>query len=413
MSQILFLSRWFPYPPSNGSKLRIFNLLRGLAQAGHDVRLLSFVEPDFAPKGVPTQPGEDALRSKGLDGLRPYCQTVQTTPWRQFTPNSGRARLGLLSATPRSVRDTWSSEMAQMIADELATHRPDLIIASQIDTAAYVPAGSAIPALFEEVELGLMVEQYTAAASAAQRLRYGLTWAKYRRFLSSLLDRFAACTVVSEREQQLLTAAAPGFPPAEIIPNCIHLPDYQPTKLPTDQSTHSHSHQLIFTGAFTYHVNYEGALWFVREVYPLVRAQVGDATLTITGNHANLPLPAAERVTLTGFVDDVRPLVAGAAVCIVPLWQGGGTRLKILEAMALRTPVVTTSKGAEGLDAEHGVHLLIADEPAAFAEAVVRLLHDPEHSRSLTDNAFALVEQRYNWQGVMPRFLALVDRLAA
>ena len=90
--------------------------------------------------------------------------------------------------------------------------------------------------------------------------------------------------------------------------------------------------------------------------------------LTITGNHANLPLPTAEGITLTGFVDDVRPLIASAAVCIVPLWQGGGTRLKILEAMALRTPVVTTSKGAEGLDAEHGVHLLIADEPAAFAD---------------------------------------------
>lgn len=413
MSQILFLSRWFPYPPSNGSKLRIFNLLRGLAEAGHSVRLLSFVEPDFAPKGVPARPGEDALRSGGLDGLRPYCQAVRTTHWRQFAPDSGRARLGLLGVTPRSVLDTWSSEMAQMIEDELASHRPDLIIASQIDMAGYAPAASGIPALFEEVELGLMVEQYTAAAGAAQRLRYGLTWAKHRRYLRSLLGRFGACTVVSQREQQLLAAAAPGFPPAEVIPNCIHLPDYQSTNLPTDQSTHSPSHHLIFTGAFTYHVNYEGALWFVHEVFPLVRAQAGDVGLTITGNHANLPLPAAEGVTLTGFVDDVRPLIASAAVCIVPLWQGGGTRLKILEAMALRTPVVTTSKGAEGLDAVHGVHLLIADEPAAFAAAVIRLLCDPELSQSLTDNAFALVEQRYNWQVVMPRFLQVVKRLAA
>lgn len=414
MSQILFLSRWFPYPPSNGSKLRIFNLLRGLAEAGHNVRLLSFVEPDFDPKGIPARPGEDAWRSgDNLAGLGPYCQSVRATPWRQFAPESNRARLGFFSATPRSVRDTWSTEMAQMIGDELATHRPDLIIASQIDTAAYVPANSGVPALFEEVELGLMVEQYAAAATPGQRLRYGLTWAKYRSYLNSLLGRFAACTVVSQREQLLLAAAAPGFPPAEIIPNCIHLPDYQSTNLPTDQSANSQSHHLIFTGAFTYHVNYEGALWFVEHVLPLVQAQVGDVGLTITGNHANLPFPQAEAVTLTGFVDDVRALIAGAGVCVVPIWQGGGTRLKILEAMALGTPVVATSKGAEGLDAQDGVHLLIADEPAAFADAVVRLLRDPQLRQRLVEQALALVGQHYNWQVVMPRFVQIVDRLAS
>ena len=415
MSQILFLSRWFPYPPSNGSKLRIFNLLRGLAEAGHSVRLLSFVEPD--------------ARAVDVDRLRPYCQVVQTTPWRQFAPESRRARLGLFSATPRSVRDTWSPEMSQMIEDELATRRPDLIIASQIDTASYVSAGSDIPALFEEVELGLMYEQYAAATTASQRLRYGLTWAKHRRYLTSLLSRFTACTVVSQREQRLLAAAAPGYPPAEIIPNCIHLPGYrvavdqstrrsgvptyQSTDLPTYQSTNLPSHQLIFTGAFTYHVNYEGAIWFVSEVFPRVRAQIGDVTLTITGNHANLPFPAASGVTLTGFVDDVRPLIASSAVCVAPIWQGGGTRLKILEAMALGAPVVATSKGAEGLDVQDGVHLLIADEPAAFAEAVVRLLRDPQLRQHLIEQALALIEQHYSCEMVMPRFLQLVHRLVS
>lgn len=423
MSQILFLSRWFPYPPSNGSKLRIFNLLRGLGEAGHSVRLLSFVEPDYQPSDVSAQTNEEPWRSEAaLAGLRPYCQSVWATPWRQFTPDSRRARLGFFSATPRSVRDTWSAGMAQMIGQELATHRPDLIIASQIDTAAYVPANSGVPALFEEVELGLMVEQYAAATTLGQRLRHGLTWAKYRRYLASLLGRFSACTVVSQREQRLLAAAAPGFPPAEIIPNCLHLPDYPPTRpsaapihpYPStiSQSTPPQSTTLIFTGAFTYHVNYAGARWFVEQVLPLVQAQVNDVRLTITGNHADLPFPQVEGVTRTGFVDDVRPLIAGAAVCIVPIWQGGGTRLKILEAMALGTPVVTTSKGAEGLDAQPDVHLLIADEPAAFANAVVRLLADASLRQRLAEQARTLVEQHYSWPLVMPRFLQLVQRLA-
>ena len=311
------------------------------------------------------------------------------------------------STTPRSVRDTWSPAMAQLVEQKLAADKPDLIIASQIDTAGYVPRSSGVTALFEEVELGLMYEQFAVATTLSQRLRYGLTWTKHRRYLTDLLERFDACTVVSQRERQLLASTVPGYATAEVIPNFINLPDYRNVSPVPGQNT------LIFTGAFTYHVNYEGALWFVRKVYPLVRAQVGDVALTITGNHANLSLPDTENVTLTGMVDDVRPLIAGAAVSVVPIWEGGGTRLKILEAMALRTPVVTTSKGAEGLDAQDGVHLLIADEPGAFANAVVRLLQDHSLRQRLAGNAFALVEQNYDWQVVMPHFLSLVDRLKA
>ena len=173
------------------------------------------------------------------------------------------------------------------------------------------------------------------------------------------------------------------------------------------------THQLIFTGAFTYHVNYEGALWFVERVLPLVQAQISHVRLTITGNHADLPFPQIEAVVRTGFVDDVRPLIAGADVCVVPIWQGGGTRLKILEAMALGTPVVATSKGAEGLDAQSGIHLLIADQPAAFADAVVQLLTDPSLRQRLAEHGRTLVEQHYSWSLVMPRFLQLVERLTA
>jgi glycosyltransferase involved in cell wall biosynthesis len=133
---------------------------------------------------------------------------------------------------------------------------------------------------------------------------------------------------------------------------------------------------------------------------------------TITGDHANLPLPPADRVTLTGFVDDVRPLIAAAGVSVVPLRVGGGTRLKILEAMALRTPVVTTSKGAEGLDVQPGEHLLIADTPEAFAAASLRLLQEPGLRQRLADNAYRLVAEKYDWAVTMPRFLELVERVA-
>jgi glycosyltransferase involved in cell wall biosynthesis len=150
-------------------------------------------------------------------------------------------------------------------------------------------------------------------------------------------------------------------------------------------------------------------VWFLRDVYPRIQHGQPNATLMITGDHANLPLPAATGVTLSGHVQDVRPAIAGAWCSIAPLQTGGGTRLKILEAMALGTPVVATSKGAEGLNVVDGVHLLIGDTPETFANAVERVLQEPELRQRLIDNARRLVYSEYEWTRVMPRFLDLVE----
>ncbi len=133
---------------------------------------------------------------------------------------------------------------------------------------------------------------------------------------------------------------------------------------------------LIFTGPFRYLANHDAMVWFLQEIYPQIQRQLPNVCLTITGDHANLPLPHATNVTLTGFVEDVRPLVASSWVSLVPVRVGAGTRLKILEAMATGVPVVSTTKGAEGLEVNDGEHLLIADSAQGFAENVVQLLKD-------------------------------------
>jgi glycosyltransferase involved in cell wall biosynthesis len=168
---------------------------------------------------------------------------------------------------------------------------------------------------------------------------------------------------------------------------------------------------LIFTGAFTYEPNYEAMVWFLEEVFPLVRAKIPEVQLTITGKHANKPLPSLEYVTLTGFVDDIRPLVARSWVSIVPIWTGGGTRLKILEAMALHTPVVATSKGAEGLDAVIGEDLFVADTAVEFANTLITLLQDEACRQKVAQNAYEFVGQKFNWPVIAPRFLEFVERL--
>lgn len=388
---ILFLSRWFPYPPGNGSKLRIYNLLRGLARQ-HTVNLLSFAD--------------EPVTATAMETMATICRSVRVVPWQGFNPVSRQARAGFLSLTPRSIIDTFSPEMDRLIRQTLIDQRIELVIASQIDMAAYAASFRGYPALFEEAEIGVLYDQFRQAESLRSRARFGLTWAKHRRYLRRLMRNFAGSTVASVQEQALLQRVLPDTQSVRVVPNCLNLADYAAVDVPKQPDT------LIYTGAFSYFANHQAMVWFVGEVYPHIKAEVPAARLVITGNHADRPLPPAPDVTLTGFVDDVRPYIASAAVSLAPIWHGGGTRLKILEAMALGTPVVATSKGAEGLDVCHEEHLLIADTPARFAAAVVRLLQDQSLRVRLAQNARQLVRQKYDWAATMPQFLKLVQTCA-
>jgi polysaccharide biosynthesis protein PslH len=386
--KILFLSRWYPYPSDNGSKLRIYNLLQGLAKH-HDLTLLTF---------------DDSVdRSRHAPRLEALCHSIKTVPWKPFNRNSWRARLGYLSPKPRLVVGTFSPGMAQSIEQAIATTDYDVIIASQFAMAMYSSHFCGLPAILEELELGIYYDQYVRARGW-HRFRYGLTWHKHRRWLAVQLHNFKACTVVSKQEFELATRALPNYEAFEVIPNCVRADDYQEIQELPKQNT------LIFTGSFSYLPNYHAMYWFLQEVYPLIQRQKPDVQLVITGKHSGYTLPDARNVTLTGYVDDVRPYLARSWASVVPIHQGGGTRLKILEAMALRVPVIATSKGAEGLELQSGKHALIADTPETFAQSTIRVLQEPELRQQLADNAYALLRDKYDWKAVTPQFLELVEK---
>lgn len=389
--RILFLSRWFPYPANNGSKLRIYNLLRGLSRA-HTVDLVSFYDPR---EGV-----------ADLASLHGICQEVKAVAWREFNPTSLSALRGLFGVMPRSVVDTHSPEMSRVIRAALDAKRYDLLIASQIDMAPYAVERAEIPVLLEEAEVGVYAQKAAQASAWPGRMRHSLTWWKYRQYLRGLFRNIAAATVVSDQEKRLLQMAVPDARKIIVIPNCMQLQDYDGV------SAEPNPDSLIYTGSFRYDVNYEAMVWFVNEVYPLVQAQHPQARLIITGDPAGKQLPAASNLTQTGVVADVRPWLAAARVALAPLQTGGGTRLKILEAMALRTPVVATSKGVEGLKAQSGVHLLVADEPQDFADAVLRLLREDVLHQQVAAAGFDLVRQKYNWDAVLPDLLQLAEETA-
>lgn len=391
---ILFLSRWFPFPADNGSKLRIANLLRQL-QGAHQVDLVSFVAP-----------GERI----DLDAAGSICRSVATVSYQPFQPEQPRAIAGLLSLAPRSVRATYSHTFQMEVDRKVADTAPDLVIASQIDMIPYVRNQWDVPAILEEVELTTLFEQHAAARSALARLRYGLTWVKWRRYLAGALPRFAACTVASSQELGMLRQAAPNYHGhLHILPNGVEMQRYI-----GDYGTPQPG-SVIYSGAVTYAANRDAVDFFVSQIFPAVRAAVPHATFSVTGGTGNVPiasLQAQAGVNFTGYVDDIRPLVAQSAVSVIPLRIGGGTRLKLLESAALGTPVVATRKGAEGIDLVAGRDILIADDASDFGRAVVEVLTNPALRAALGSNAQRTVA-RYDWSHIAGELLALVDTVVA
>lgn len=393
---ILFLSWWWPYPADNGSKIRIYNLLRHLSQK-HQVTLLSFAEADEAT-------------SAQIAHLQTFCAHVKSIAKPHYQPTTLRATLGYLSPWPRSLVDVYSEAMAKAVRDVGQCAPPDVVIASQLQTMRYVELLPQTPSVLEEMEVTSFHDRVEAASGTASRMRARMTLSKLEGALGTLLRRGVAFTVVSEAEQTYLRRIAPPDARIELIPNGVDTQANQPNPAITPKP-----YSLIYTGAVTYSANYEAVDYFIREVLPLVRARVPQAHLTVTGGTGDVDvrdLAAQPGVTFSGYLPSVADAVRGHWALVVPLRSGGGTRLKILEAMALGTPVVSTHKGAEGLAVQGDEHLLLADSPAEMADAICRLFEDEALRSRLAHNARALVETRYDWSIIGEQLLQVVERSA-
>jgi glycosyltransferase involved in cell wall biosynthesis len=234
-----------------------------------------------------------------------------------------------------------------------------------------------------------------------------LTFRKARRYEQRLFSRFSLCLVTSTRDQREVEALLGRRNGVAVVRNGVDLAGGAPVRAPHMEKT------LIYPGPIAYSANLDAVQYFIDEILPVLSSRIPDVRLIVTGSTDGVRLDRLTNahVEFTGQLDDVRSLVAGSASCVVPLRIGGGTRLKILEAMALGTPVVSTSKGAEGLDVVDEEHLLIADSASAFADQIVRVLSDPPLAMRLTRNARALVEARYGWEAIGAELCRLIEAL--
>lgn len=388
--RVVFISWWWPYPASNGSKIRIYNLLRHLAES-HKVYLLSFAEPDEATL-------------EQVAHLSEFCQHVEIVPKPTYQPDSFRSQIGYFSRWPRSLIDTYSETMAQHVRRWGA--QADIIIGSQQQTLRYLELVPHVPALLEEIEVTGFHDRVRRAGGAGERLRAQMTVTKLENALRRLLQRGVAMTVVSAQEQEYLRTIAPNGAHIEVIPNGIDTQVYQPEGIPPVPNT------LLYSGAVTYSANYDAVAFFVHDVLPLVRQRVPDICFTVTGSTGDVDvsaLMAQPGVRFTGYLPEMAHTVQSSWAVVVPLREGGGTRLKILEALAMGTPVVSTPKGAEGLNVHPGTDILIADEPEAMADMICALLGDEALRTRLAQAGRQVVVKEYDAAIIGRRFVELIE----
>lgn len=388
--RIIFVSWWWPYPTDNGSKIRIYNLLRQLAVT-HEVTLLSFAE---ANEATPEQ----------VAHLRSFCREVVSVDKPLYQPTSVQATLGYFSRWPRSLMDTYSEPMAQHV--QQAAENADMIIASQMQTLRYLDSAPQLPAILEEIELTGFFENVEQASRSSARLRRQLTLVKMAHILRKLMQRGVAITVVSEKEREYLRRFAPLGARIEVIPNGVDTQAIRPDDTAPTPNT------LIYPGAVTYSANYNAVAYFIREVLPLIRERVPNVCFSVTGSTGKVDvsdLAAQPGVIFTGYLPEVVPLIRSTWATVVPLLDGGGTRLKVLESMALGTPVISTHKGAEGLNVHPGEDILLADKPQEMADAICAVLGAESLRARLSRGARARVENEYDWTIIGRRLVELAE----
>lgn len=378
------------WPPNTGGRLRSFNILAELARQ-HSVTVVTTHIPGEDP---------DAL----VAGL-PQCTRVISVPYSSPKWRSARFPFVLLRSwlSPMPV-DIWKCRIPALrheVVRLLASGEIDLCIGDFLFAIPNIPA-TPVPLVFFAHNVEHMIWKRLSSVEHRRWLRplLEMEWRKMRRYEAEACRRARLTVSVSEHDRAQLEANAPGAMVCS-VPTGVDVGYFRPN------GRGAGAMRLVFTGSMDWHPNEDAILYFIKEMLPAIRREIPDAALTVVGRNPSLRLQEAARdagVSVTGTVDDVRPYVDAASVYVVPLRIGGGTRLKIFEALAMGKAVVSTSIGAEGLPLVSGEHFLCADEPASFAAAVVGLLRDPARRLSLGEAGRRLTEERYGWPQVARAF---------
>jgi glycosyltransferase involved in cell wall biosynthesis len=377
----------------DGGGTVMFNFIRNLAER-HEIAYLSFVRQQDLPH---------------LAQVTPYCVEVTTVPFPGGAGTSFLAKglnlarrvahnlLSCITLTPVVVRKCRSRAMTREIRHAIERHKPDVVHFCFPQMAHYVEACNGVPAVMDTLDVAL-VGVFRRAMSVRRiwaKAYYLMQWLFWVRYESRWFPLFGKVLTVTRQDAAALKMVLPDL---DVYDEAIAV-DIEP--LPAEEP--GAARRIGFLASFNHQPNVDAALFFAEEIFPLVRERLADAEFVVAGKNppASLLEMQGAGVSCLGFVKDVPSFYGNVEVVVAPIRFGGGIKLKVLEAMACGKPVVTSSVGAEGIAETDEGTLVVADDPAAFADAVVALLGDSARRLELGKKARQLVERRFSWRRVM------------
>jgi len=398
--KILLIAHLLPYPPSGGCSLRNFNLIKE-ASLQHEIHLLTFFQKVHFRN--PSDYAEDLQRS--VEEMKKYCRHVETFE----IPTDGRAIawntllfFNLFSQTPYSSWKFHSRQMINAVRRHASKHTFDLVEIGTIALAKYRELLPEVPSLLvhHNIESELLLRRSKNASNPLSRAYLAHQGRKLRRFEQHVCEKFDYHTTVSEHDKKTLESMHRDVR-VQIVPNGVDT-DYF---VPGNDSVLANS--LVFVGGMSWYPNLDAMNYFTSDIWYLIKNKIPDLTMTMIGRDppGNITRFAQKETGFKclGFVEDVRSHISEAAVYVVPLRVGGGTRLKILDAMAMGKAIVSTTIGCEGIDVTHGTDIIIADTAEDIAARTVELLGNRQMREEIGRNARQKALDLYSWKKVYPK----------
>ncbi|MBD0372877.1 MAG: glycosyltransferase [Pyrinomonadaceae bacterium] len=397
--RILWLKTELLHPVDKGGKIRTYHMLRELKRQGHEITYLTL--------------DDGAGGAKARELALEYCDHLVCVPHATRPKFSAgfyaELALNLASPLPYFMRKYKSEAMRREILRLAGQESFDVLVCDFLQPSVNVPFEVRLPTvLFQHnVEAMIWKRHYEVQSNPLKKLYLKNQWRKSFRYERDACRRFDKVVAVSEEDREKMKQDY-GLRDVEDVPTGVDTEFFSPRG-----SVKPEPHNLVFTGSMDWLPNEDAIQYFIKEILPLVRREVPQVTLTVVGRNPYPSLVELSKrdasIIVTGRVEDVRPYMERACVYIVPIRIGGGTRLKIYEAMAMEKPIVSTTVGAEGLPVKDNEELLLADDPQDFAGGVVRLLNDKLFAQTLGMRAARVVREKFGWDKVSAAFAQICE----